>query len=75
PGLLLLTYLIENPYEEDEARIAIGEACAPHVPIELLRRVPSGGLALARVHRLLDNTPYQALAHLGDILCCDTGNF
>ena len=76
PGLLLLTYLIENPYgEEDGARLAIGEACAPHVPIELLRRVSFGGLALDGVHRLFDDTPYRALAHWGDILHSNTGNF
>jgi hypothetical protein len=76
PGLLLLTYLMENPYGEDDgARIAIGEACAAHVPIELLRRVPPGGLALAEAHRFFDDSPYRGLAHWGDILSWNTGNF
>ena len=75
PGRLLLTYLLEDPYGEDDgARIAIGEACAAHVPIDLLRRVPPGGLASDEAHRLLDDTPYRALAQWADILHYDTGN-
>ena len=75
PGIQLMTYLLENPYEEGDARVALAEACEEHVPVDLLQRVPEGGLPLGEVHRLLDNTPYKALALWGDIVCLDTGNF
>ena len=74
PGVQLMTYLIEDPYEGD-SRIALAEACQEHVPIDLLQRVPEGGLSLGEAHQLLDNTPYKALALWGDIVCMDTGNF
>ena len=75
PGVQLMTYLIESPYEEGDARVALAEACEEHVPVDLLQQVPEGGLSPAEVHRLLDNTPYKALALWGDRVWLDTGNF
>ena len=74
-GIQLMTYLVESPYEEGDARIALAEACEEHVPADLLQQVPEGGFSPAEAHRLLDNTPYKALALWGDIVCLDTGNF
>ena len=74
-GAQLIAYLIESPYEEGDARIALAEACAEHVPVELLQRVPEGGISPDEAHRILDNTPYKALALWADILCANTGNF
>ena len=74
PGVMLLTYLIEDPWDRSGGRVAIGEACVAHVPIELLQRVPPEGLIPADAHRLLDATPYHAVALWGDILHQDTGN-
>ena len=75
PGLQLMSYLIENPYEEGDARISLAEACEEHVTVELLQRVPEGGLSLDEAHRILDNTPYNALALWAGIMCASTGNF
>ena len=74
-GIQLMTYLIENPYEEGDARIALAEACEEHVTVDLLQQVPEGGLSPDEAHRLLDNTPYKAVALWADMLCFNTGNF
>ena len=75
PGFQLMTYLLEDPYEEGDAPIALAEACQEHVPVELLQRVPEGGLSLGEAHQLLDNTRYKALALWGDVMWFSTGNF
>jgi len=74
-GFQLMTYLIESPYEEGDARIALAEACEAYVPTGLLQQVPEGGLSPSEVHQLLNDTPYKALAIWGDILSASTGNF
>ena len=74
PGLQLMTYVLEDPYEEEEgARVALAEACAEDVSPELLERVPPGGLTVAQAHRLLEGTSYAGLMHWGDVLVQDTG--
>ena len=75
PGVQLMTYLIESAYEEGDARIALAEACEEHVPVDLLRQVPEGGLSPDEIRRLLNGTPYKALAMWGDMLWSNTGNF
>lgn len=74
PGIQLMTYLIESPYEDGDIRVALAEACQEHVPACLLLQVPEGGLLLAETHQLLDDTPYKALAMWGDVVCGSTGN-
>jgi len=74
PGIQLMTYLIESPYDEADIRVALAEACQEHVPAGLLLQVPEGGLSLAEAHQLLDDTPYKALAIWGDVVCASTGN-
>lgn len=75
-GLQLMTYLVENPFgEEDGARVALAESCAEHVSPGLLERVPEGGLSPGEAHRLLDKTPHAGVALWADIIWSDTGNF
>jgi len=74
PGLQIMTYVLEDPYEEEDgARVALAEACAEDVSPELLERVPQGGLPVAEAHRLLEGTPYAGLMHWADVLVQDTG--
>jgi hypothetical protein len=73
-GFQLMTYLIESPYEDD-ARIALAEACAEYVSQELLQRVPEEGFSPAELHQLVDNTRYSALAIWADMVWSQTGNF
>jgi len=75
PGFQLMTYLLEDPYEDEDARIALAEACGEHVSVDLLQRVPEGGLSPSEAHHLLNDTPYKALALWGDIVGLNTGNF
>ena len=74
-GYQLMTYLLEDPYEgeEGDARIALAEACRKHMPVDLLHRVPGGGLSFDDAHQFLDNTPYAAVANWGDVLTANTG--
>jgi len=73
-GMCLASYLFEDPTDESEgARIAIGEACAQHVPTEILERVPGKGLSMEDGHRLFDDTPHKALAMWGEVLFMSTG--
>jgi hypothetical protein len=59
----------------DEGRTPLAEACAQHVPEDLLRRVPDGGISREEAHRLFDDSPYQAIALWADMMNYDTGNF
>lgn len=74
PGIQLMTYLLESPYDESDIDVALAEACRAHVPAELLRQVPDRGIPLNAVHQLLDDTPYKALALWGDVIGQNTGN-
>lgn len=75
PGFQLMTYLIEHPYEEGDARVALAEACEDHVPVDLLQQVPEAGLSPGEAHQLFDDTPYKALAIWADMVSLNTGNF
>jgi hypothetical protein len=75
PGIQLITYLLENPYQEDGQRVSLAEACEPHVGRELLMRVPEGGIEITRVHKLFDKSKYKPIALWCDWICQDTGNF
>jgi len=74
-GILLMTYLLEDPYQEEDARIALAEACSAHVPRELLQRVPEGGLTAEQAHRLLDGTKFEGVARWSDMHRGGSGNF
>ena len=74
-GVQLMTYLIADPYEEGDTRVALAEACQEHAPANLLRQVPEGGLVPDAFHPILDGTGYSGLAVWGDIVFSNTGNF
>ena len=73
PGDQLMTYLLQDPYQED--RVALAEACAKHVSAEVIQRVPEGGFSREECHHLLDDTPYKGVALWADWLWAETGNF
>lgn len=75
PGLQLMAYLVEAPGGEEEARIALAEACKEHVPVDFLQRVPQGGLRDDECQQILNGTKYQGLAHWAKMLGQNTGNF
>ena len=74
-GYQLMTYLLESPFDEANTRTSLSEACQEHVPIQVLQRVPEGGIPLDAAHRILDDTPYKALALWADVMHANTGNF
>lgn len=75
-GLQLMIYLLEPPCEDESgARVAWAESCSFLVPIELLERVPEGGLSLGDIEPRLSNTPYEGLVDWCKALNLDTGNF
>jgi hypothetical protein len=71
----LMTYLIESPWDDDGARVVIGEACAETLPREILEMVPEGGFRREDLHQYLKGTFYQAIVIWADMLWWDTGNF
>ena len=77
PGMLLLTYLFDNPYEEEDdgARVALAEMCAEHVPVEILQAVPEGGLHYPDDEHIFKGTRFEAVWSWGKYLNNDTGNF
>ena len=75
-GIQLLTYLLRSPYEEyDGPSVALAEACQEHVPQELIERAAGFQLEPAEAHELLNDTPYEQLAHFADWLNGCTNNF
>ena len=74
PGFQLMTFFFRQPYDDTGARVALGEACSDHMPIELLKRLPDNGFTTEEMHRLLDGTHYKALAMWGDVIYSSTGN-
>jgi hypothetical protein len=74
-GIHLMTYLVSDPYPDGETRILISETCKEYVPIDILQQVPEEGFFPADCHRILDETPYKALALWSDIVWAETGNF
>jgi hypothetical protein len=73
-GSMLMTYFFRQPYGDQGARIALGEACQEQVPAELLQRIPEQGFTTEDLHKLLDGTRFQSLATWGDLIHLNTGN-
>jgi hypothetical protein len=71
-GIQLMTYLVQDPFQED--RVALAEACAQTVPAEIVDRVPPDGFP-EEVCRSLMDTPYKGLMHWRDQLWGETGNY
>jgi len=74
PGALLMTYLIESPWEDDIS-VSMAEACAEHVPAPLAGRAGRQRLSLGEAHSLLKRTKYEPLALWANRLHYNTGNF
>jgi len=74
PGIQLMTYLSFNPWGE-EPSVSLAEACAEHVPQDLLGRAAEIQLEPGEAHRLLDGTQYEMVAHWADRIHCCTNNF
>jgi hypothetical protein len=75
PAAMLLTYLIESPWNEHDDNVALAEACAEHVPQELVQRAGETRLSPEEAHRLLNGTRYEPLASWADRLHYCTNNF
>ncbi len=76
PGIQLMTYLLENPYDEEgRTNVSLAEACEELVPQALLQRVPENRLSPEEAHHLLNGTPYEGLALWADRICCSSNNF
>jgi hypothetical protein len=75
PGIQLITYLLENPHDEDNPRISLAEACEEHVSRQLIDRVPETGIGMTRTHELFDGTRYEPIAKWCDWINQATGNF
>ena len=74
-GALLMTYLIESPWEGEDTNVSMAEACAEHVPVTLVERAANIQLSPGEAHRLLKGTKYEPLALWADRLHYNTGNF
>jgi len=74
-GALLVTYLIESPWQGDDANVSIAEACADHVPAPLVERAGKCRLHLEEASSLLKGTKYEPLALWANRLHYNTGNF
>lgn len=75
-GIQLMTYLLENPHRDYEGiNVSLAEACAEHVPRELLERVPETGLSDQEARALLNGTPYEGLALWADRIMGGGSNF
>jgi len=75
PGAQLMTYLIENPWEEGGMNVSLAEACREHVPGDLLERAGEIRLSLDQARALLKSTRYEPVMLWAERLYCDTGNF
>jgi len=75
PGALLMTYLIESPWVDEDINVSLAEACSDYVPDELVERAGRIRLSPEEAHRLLKGTKYKPLALWADRLHYNTGNF
>ena len=74
-GAVLMTYLVENPYDEEDSLVSLAEACREHIPDALIQRADRCRLCPGDAHRLLKGTKYEPLALWADWLHSCTGNF
>lgn len=73
-SIQLMTYLIENPYDDNSTHVSLTEACREHVPAAVLQMVPENGFSLVELRKLLDKTPHDGLAAWAAWIHQDTGN-
>ncbi len=70
-GLQLMTFLLDMPDDEEGIRVPLGESLREKVPAALLEKAVL--LSAEELHRLLDGTEFQAVAHWANIWNHDTG--
>ena len=75
PGALLMAYLVDNPYSEEDLDVPLAEACREHLPDALIERAGQSRLFPGEAHSLLKGTRYESLALWADRLHFCTGNF
>ncbi len=75
PGPLLMAYLIDNPYSEEDLDVPLAEACREHLPDDLIERAGQCRLSPEDAHNLLKGTRYEPLALWADRLHFCTENF
>ena len=75
PGAMLMTYLVPNPYEEEDPLVSLAEACGEHIPDALIQRAAQCRLSPEAAHSLLEGTKYEPLALWADRLHFCTENF
>jgi len=75
PGALLMTYLIESPWGDDDIHVSMAEACVEYVPAPLIERAGRVQLSPESAHSLLKGTRYEPLALWADRIHFNTGNF
>ena len=64
-GAMLMTYFFRQPYGDQGARVALGEACQEHVPAELLQRIPEQGFTPEEMHQAAGWHTLSSSGHLG----------
>jgi len=72
-GAVLMTYLVTNPYDEDDL-VSLAEACRERIPDALAKRAEQCRLSPEEAHHLLNGTKYEPLALWADWLHSSTGN-
>ena len=70
-GLQLMTFLLDMGEEGEGVRVPLGESLRENVPAALLEKAVL--LSAEELHRLLDGTEFQAVAHWANIWNHDTG--
>ena len=76
PGIQLMTLLLQNPHSEyGGSNVSLAEACAEHVPQDILDRVPESGLSAQAARDLLKGTRYEGLSLWADRIMGAGGNF
>ncbi len=75
PGAMLMTYLVPNPYEGEDIRVSLAEACREHIPDALIQRAGQCQLSPEDAHSLLKGSKYEPLALWADRLHFCTDNF
>ena len=74
PGLQLMSYLIASPWEGFGERASLTEACREHVPLELLDRVPCGGLEPEQAQQVFEGSRFAGVWCWAAVLWQGTGS-
>jgi len=70
----LMAYLVKAPFEENAARIPLGERCLEYVSKDLLNKVPELGFATEDLELWLKDTQYEGLISWAKIVTHSTDN-